>query len=215
MPTVYSFAGDYVTAQTGYSKTRVEALADAIFAVAMTLLVIELKVPDHSTVFSQRDLLHGIVLLIPKIMSWIISFVVLGIFWFAHHRQFHYVRAVDGPLLWLNILYLGGVSLMPFSSALAGEYPQMLVSQIIYSINMTVLAVGALLIGRYVFHHPELWSVPITRGFYHAARFRLAGLITIAVGAVGITMVLPRAGNAAFMLMIPISILSRRIEGRA
>jgi uncharacterized membrane protein len=79
------------------------------------------------------------------------------------HRLFHYVRAVDGSFLWLNILYLGGVSLMPFSSALAGEYSRMLVSQVIYSANMTALAVGALLLTRYAFRHQELWSVPMDR----------------------------------------------------
>jgi uncharacterized membrane protein len=204
-----------VTAQAGYSKHRVEALADAIFAVAMTLLVIELKVPDHATVLAAGGLAHALVAVIPKFFSWLISFVVLGIFWFAHHRQFHYVRAVDGPLLWLNILYLCAVSLMPFSSALAGEYSERLVSQVIYSTNMTALAVGALLITRYVFHHPDLWGVPMTRGFYRASIFRIAGLIAIAAGAIGITMVVPRAGNVAFMLMIPISIISARIERRA
>ena len=203
-----------MTAQTGYSKHRVEALADAIFAVAMTLLVIELKIPDHATVLAQGGLTQGLVSLIPKFVSWMISFVVLGIFWFAHHRQFHYVRVVDGPLLWLNILYLGAVSLMPFSSALAGEYSQMLVSQVIYSLNMIALTVGALLIVRYVFHHPDLWSTPVTTGFYRASLFRLAGLIAIAILAIGITKVLPGAGNAAFMLMLPMSIISKRIERR-
>lgn len=179
----------------------------------MTLLVIELRVPDHATVL-EHGLGYGLVALIPKIISWIISFVVLGIFWFAHHRLFHFVRTVDGPLLWLNIVYLGGVSLVPFSSALAGEYSRLLLSQVIYSANMTVLAVGALLITRYVFHHQELCSNPITRGFYRASLFRLAGLIAIALGAIGMTLLLPGAGNAAFLLMMPISIISKRIERR-
>jgi uncharacterized membrane protein len=71
-------------APSGYSKHRVEALADAIFAVAMTLLVIELQLPEHSDVLAQRDLVHGLASLIPKFVAWIISFVVLAIFWFAH-----------------------------------------------------------------------------------------------------------------------------------
>jgi uncharacterized membrane protein len=213
-PSVSSCRETLLTAPTGYSKHRVEALADAIFAVAMTLLVIELQLPEHSDVLAQRDLVHSLVLLIPKFVAWIISFVVLAIFWFAHHRLFHYVRAVDGSFLWLNILYLGGVSLMPFSSAVAGEYSRMLVSQVIYSANMTAVAVGALLLTRYVFRHQELWSVPMARGFYRASIFRIAGLIAIAVGAIGIAMVVPGAGNAAFMLMLPISVLSARIERR-
>ena len=203
------------TAQPGFSKHRVEALTDGIFAVAMTLLVIELKLPDHSSVAGQRDLINGVVFLIPKFLSWIISFFVLAIFWFTHHRLFHYVRVVDGRLLWLNVLYLSFVSFMPFSSALAGEYSRMLVSQVVYSTNMTLLAVGASLNSRYVFRHPELWGAPMTRGLYRALVFRIVGLIVVAISAVGMTIVMPGSGNAAFMLMIPIFIISRRIERKA
>src|SRR5205823_4251185 len=113
--------------------------------------------------------------------AWIISFFVLAIFWFTHHRQFHYVRVVDGKLLWLNLLYLSFVSLMPFSSALAGEYSRMLFSQVIYSTNMTLLAIGGFLNSRYIFRHPELWAVPITKGFYRSSLFRIVGLVVVAI----------------------------------
>ncbi len=198
--------------QPAFSKHRVEALTDGIFAVAMTLLVIELKLPDHASLASQREFIEAVASLVPKFQSWVISFFVLAIFWYTHHRQFHYVRVVDGKLLWLNILYLSFVSLMPFSSALAGEYSRMLFAQIVYSANMTLLAIGGLLNNHYVFHHHELWSEPITRGYYRGSLFRTGGLIAVAVGAVGISMVIPGAGNAAFMLMIPISIISKRLE---
>jgi uncharacterized membrane protein len=199
-------------AQTGFSKHRVEALADGIFAVAMTLLVIELKLPERSTIATQQDFIEAVALLFPKFQSWVISFFVLAIFWYTHHRQFHYVRVVDGKFVRLNLLYLSFVSLMPFSSALAGEYSRMLFSQIVYSTNMTLLAIGGLLIARYVFHHPALWSEPFTVGHYRGALFRTGGLIIVAMAAIGIAMVVPAAGNAAFMLMVPISMISRRIE---
>ena len=202
-------------AQTGLSKHRLEALADGIFAVAMTLLVIELKLPEHESVHDSAELAQGLVRLIPTLVAWIISFVVLAIFWFSHHRLFHYVRAVDPKLLWLNILSLCFVSLMPFSSALAGGYGRMVLSQCLYSANMILLSVLGLLQWRYVFRHPELWNTPMTVGFYRGARFRTLGLILVALVAVAIATVLPGAGNMAFMLMFPISTFSRRIEQAA
>ena len=202
-------------AASGFSKNRLEALTDGIFAVAMTLLVIELRVPDHATVAVPRDLLVSVVHLLPKFIAWIISFFVLGIFWFLHHRLFHHCRGVDGPLLWLSILYLSFVSLMPFSSALVGEYPLRAFAQIFYSINMMLLSAVGLVTNRCVFRHPELWAAPVPLGFYRAARFRTLGLIVVALAAIGVTMIIPGAGNTAFMLMIPISILSRRIEERS
>jgi uncharacterized membrane protein len=196
------------------SKHRVEALTDGIFAVAMTLLVIDLKLPEHATALSHDEFMHAVVELFVKFQSWLISFFVLAIFWFAHHRQFHYVRVVDGKLLWLNILYLGFVSLMPFSSALAGQYSHMLLSQIVYSTNMTLLAVGGLLNNYYVYHHQELWGEPVSLGFYRASRMRAAGLIVVALSAIALASLVPSTGNAAFMLMLPISAMSRRLERR-
>ena len=118
--------------QTGLSKHRLEGLTDGIFAVAMTLLVIELKVPEHDACTARQTWPRASLRLAPTFAAWIISFFVLAIFWFSHHRLFHYVRVVDGGLLWLNILYLGFVSLMPFSSALAGTHARILFSQIFY-----------------------------------------------------------------------------------
>ncbi len=198
---------------TGLSKHRLEALIDGVFAVAMTLLVIELKLPDDAAIHDPSELARGLVRLIPTFVAWIISFFVLAIFWFSQHRLFHFVSAVDGKLLSLNIVYLGFVSLMPFSSALAGKYARMPLSQWLYSANMGLLAILGLLSWRYVFHHPELCGVSMRVGLYRGARFRSLGLLVVAFAAVGIAMVLPGAGNMAFMLMWPISVGSRRIEG--
>lgn len=197
---------------TGLSKHRLEALTDGIFAVTMTLLVIDLKLPERAAVDDPSDLAIGVLHLIPTFIAWIISFFVLAIFWFSHHRLFHHVRVVNGNFVWLNILYLSCVSLMPFSSALAGEYSRILFSQWFYSSNMILLAVLGLLNYRYVFHHPELWDTSVTLGFYRGARVRTWGLMVVALVAVGIAWVVPGAGNTAFLLMIPVSILGRRVE---
>jgi uncharacterized membrane protein len=103
---------------------------------------------------------------------------------------------------------------MPFSSALAGEFGATLFSQIFYSSNMALLSVLALLIARYIYRHPDLCIHPMAEGAYRAARFRISGLILISTAAVLIAMILPAGGNMAFMLMIVIMPISKRIEAR-
>jgi uncharacterized membrane protein len=196
-----------------FSKHRIEALIDGIFAVAMTLLVIELKVPERASVHAPSDLAPAIVQLLPTFISWIISFFVLAIFWIRQQRLFHLVRVVNDTLAWIVIAYLSAVSLMPFSAALAGQYETMLASQVIYSLNMILLSAFALLMTRYVVRHPELTNGAPPDSFYRSVRFRVGGLMVIAVAAVGVAFVLPGSGNAAFLLMIPISIIGGRIEG--
>jgi uncharacterized membrane protein len=195
---------------------RIEALTDGIFAVAMTLLVIELKLPDHGTVHSADELAAALAALVPKAISWALSFFVLALFWIGHHRVFAFVRHADAKLVVLNLLELAAVSLMPFASALSGEYGNMLLSEVVYSTNMALLGVTALLVLRHVHRHPGLGPVPMPTPRYRGARLRIVGLIVISVLAVvvGSFMPVPAIGNMAFMLMAVISPMSHSIERR-
>ena len=118
------------------SKHRLDALADGIFAVAMTLLVIELKLPEDFHPERSLDLLQVLAQLIPRFVGWVISFFVLAMFWWGQARVMHYVQRVDGRLVGLNLLLLGAASLMPFASAITGQMPKLLGGQIVYSTAM-------------------------------------------------------------------------------
>jgi uncharacterized membrane protein len=208
---------DVVTGVFVLSKHRLEALTDGIFAVAMTLLVIELKIPETAQITTQGQLIAEVLHLIPKFVAWLISFFVLAIFWVSHHQLFHYVRVVDTKLIWLTIGYLACASLMPFSSALAGEHGNALFSQIFYSANMALFGMMSLLKSRYVHLHPALCSAPMPLYVFKGAQVRIVGLIAVAVVAVLITWALPNKGaigNSAFMLMILFGYVGRRVEAR-
>ena len=105
--------------QGGYSLSvhRIEALSDGIYAVAMTLLVIDLKLPAEELIHGNVELINAVAQLFPKFLSWIISFFVLAMFWYGHHRTFSQVRHVNGALAALMISQLAFVSLMPFCSS--------------------------------------------------------------------------------------------------
>lgn len=200
---------------TNMSKHRIHALTDGIFAVAMTLLVIELKIPESMHVKNNVQLIEAMIHLIPKFVGWVVSFMVLAFFWWGHHRAFNAVRHVDGRLIALNIAFLGFVSFMPFASALTGEYARALASQIVYATAMFCAAFFAQLIWRYIHRHPELCSHPMTTGELAGARGRTSLLMALCVVSVAIAMVLPLAGNMAFMFMGFAGIVGRKAEERA
>jgi uncharacterized membrane protein len=111
--------------ESGLSKNRVEMLTDGIFAVAMTLLVLYINVPEissHSTSIVETELAKRLFDLWPKVLSYGISFVILAIYWRAHHRQFHYVKHTDDVLIWINVMFLMAICLLPFSTSLIGQY---------------------------------------------------------------------------------------------
>ncbi len=195
---------------------RIEALTDGIYAVAMTLLVIELKLPEHGMVHSGHDLEQALADLLPKALSWALSFFVLALFWVGHHRAHAFLRRTDSQLVALNLLELSVVSLMPFSSALSGEYGRTMTAQVVFSTNMALLGVTAFFVVRYIHRHPELGATPMPTATYRSARMRIGGLILISVVAVAIAPFFSSAamGNMAFMLMALLTPLSRRIERR-
>jgi uncharacterized membrane protein len=196
-----------------FSKHRLEALIDGIFAVAMTLLVIELKLPEGLHLHTEAELIQAVVGTLGKFISWIISFFVLAIYWAGNQRLFHYVRHVDGKLVTLTLFFLAVCSLLPFASALSGQYGGAQMAQVLYSTVMLLMSWMALLCNRYVFRHPELCGDTAMPGpMYRAARLRTASLMAVALAAIVIAHVLPGAGNAAFLLMFFITKAARKVE---
>jgi uncharacterized membrane protein len=198
------------------SVNRSEALSDGIYAVAMTLLVIELKLPDAPALHAAGDVFNGLVALLPKVWAWGLSFFVLSLFWIGHHRVFNHVRYVDATLLLWNLVQLACVSLMPFSSALIGEAGNSLAAQIVYSANMASLAITALVISRHVYRHPELTRSPVSDASFRGARMRVVGVIVVSLVAVllAATVKGTGVGKYAFALMLVITPLSHAFERR-
>lgn len=139
------------------SKGRIEALTDGIFAVAMTLLVLDLKLPDSLVGTDDEGLRRALVALLPKIEIYVISFLVLGVFWLGHHRLMHLVRGVDHLFLWRSLLFILFITFVPFATSLMGEYRELADAPIVYGINLgLILAAQFLLWQRATFHLMDL-----------------------------------------------------------
>lgn len=134
-------------ARTGLSPHRLEALADGIFAIAMTLLVLELRVPEGT---GPGDLASRLVDLWPRFATFFISFVVLGVYWFAHHQTFYFLVRVNRTLVWLSLLFFLGAVLIPFVASLLGSYPLDPVALSLYGAVLGLLAIVGYVIWWYI-----------------------------------------------------------------
>ena len=121
------------------SPERLRTLADGVFAIAMTLLVLELSVPVVKGLSSNSELLHKLREMWPEFLIYGLSFMILGIFWVIHHTVYADIKRYDTTLVWLNITFLMFVSLIPFSTALVGKNGFITVTAVIYGINMMIL----------------------------------------------------------------------------
>jgi uncharacterized membrane protein len=120
--------------------SRIVAFSDGVFAIAITLLVLELKLPED---VKSGELWHALWNQHEQLLSYAISFAVIGRFWVIHHGFFSEVKAFDGRLMALNMFYLCWIVLIPFSSQVLGDYGGQLPAVVVYAANLIgVVAVG-------------------------------------------------------------------------
>jgi uncharacterized membrane protein len=125
----------------GQSVERLAALSDGIFAFAMTLLVLDLRVPAAEFIHSDHDLWHALGQLAPRLLVYGMSFVTLGIFWNGQQVQFNHLDHSDRNLTWIHVAFLASVSLIPFSTALLGQFIRYRLALIVYWLNILLLGV--------------------------------------------------------------------------
>lgn len=144
--------GARYNAIAGQSVERLAALSDGLFAVAMTLLVLDLKVPAGQAIMTDRALLAALEDLAPRLVIYLMSFLTLGIFWVGQQTQLSHFARSDRHLTWIHLAFLFTISLTPFSTALMAEFITLKTALLLYWLN--ILAFGALLLAswRYAKH---------------------------------------------------------------
>jgi len=186
----------------GLGKYRIEALADGIFAVAMTLLVLDIKSPVNREFETAADLVNYLVALEHSFAMYAISFFVLAIFWIAHHLLFHFVRHVDRRLLWLNIAFLLLVTFVPFSTDLLGDHGHLMLPVLVYGANL--LALGSLLAiqVRYLVARRELAAADLTEAVVAQMWRDLKLYAAVPLASMVVSLVSPRTGMYMYLLLV-------------
>lgn len=117
---------------------RIIFFSDAIFAIVMTLLILDIPVPEIAPGVAQAELPSRVLELWPKFFSYVLSFLVIGTYWLAHHGTYRYIESYDRGLMWLNLLFLLSVSFVPFPTALLGEYGEQQFAVVLYALSLAI-----------------------------------------------------------------------------
>jgi uncharacterized membrane protein len=128
----------------GQSVERLAALSDGIFAVAMTLLVLDLRVPAAEAIHSEHDLWRALVTLSPRLLIFLMSVMTLGIFWVGQQTQLNHFARSDRNLSWIHIGFLCAVCLVPFSTSLLAEFIHYRIALLVYWFNILLLGLTLL-----------------------------------------------------------------------
>ena len=180
------------------NKQRLEAFSDGVFAIVITLLILDIRIPVV------QPTLLGVALidLLPQLLTYILSFFIVGLYWHIHHQVATEIKRIDGAFIWLNLVWLLFVSILPFPTALLGRYPLQPIPLTIYGINLILVNVTGFVILVYSQRRPTLRFTPMT-----AAGLRAIAPIYVIVNslyavAIGVAWFFPWLSYAIYILVL-------------
>ena len=192
-----------------FNLARIQNLTDGIFAVAMTLLVLDIRLAPG---LSRHLLGYGLIALTPRLYSYVVSFFVLALFWWTYHRIVALIARADDALVWWNVVFLFAVTLLPFTAYLLGAFYGTRIATEAYCLNLITLSVLMIVMWRYAERH-DLIESQVT-----GARRRLVSARLVAATATyACTLLLgywlPYWFWLGFAASVPMRFVARRFAG--
>jgi uncharacterized membrane protein len=188
---------------------RIIFFSDAVFAIAVTLLALEIRLPASEELLNDTQLLEQLTGMWHRYLGYFISFMVIGLFWMAHHRKFRLIKRYDNRLMQLNLLLLMVVAFIPFPTSLISEYPGRLPT-IFYALTMILCEVLICIIWWYASWKNRLISPdldPKQRRRQFIIPIATALVFALSIGA---AIVLPDLAKLTWILILPVSMVVSR-----
>lgn len=193
------------------TTARIETLADGVFAIVMTLLAFDIRTPVQEQV-DQLGLLAALGQLAPNLLSYVITFVILGVFWVGHHNQYFYIRRADRTLLWINIFFMMAVALLPFSAGVFSRYGQDSVAIIVYNLNLILAEVILFIHWWYATRDNHLLSQEIEPNVRHLVYRRILTPAALYLVAIGVSLLSVEL-SVIIDILVPIAyVLPNRVD---
>ena len=193
---------------------RIVFFSDAVIAIAITLLVIDIRLPEI-TGPAAEELPRALLALWPRYLGFVVSFLVVGSYWFGHHRIFRAVRRYDDLLIWLNLVFLLCIAFIPFASSVLGEHLEERSAALFYALVIVATGLADTAVWLYVAHDRRLVDPDLSARSVRLGTLR--ALIPPAVFLVSLPLLLLHAylAIAVWLASFPLLILFSRAERRA
>jgi uncharacterized membrane protein len=199
----------------GRMLDRIVNFSDAVFAIIITLLVLDIRVPQIPPALVSQELPGQILDLSPKFLSYAISFLVIAIYWQAHHRVFRPIRSYDRTLLWLNFLFLMAISFLPFPTSLLGEYSGEQLTVAIYAANAATASLLLVSISWYATSgHRLVAPDSVDDEAERLQRMQALAVPAVFLLSIGISFFSPMAAMYSWLLLTITDPIIRRVGSR-
>lgn len=184
--------------QTPTALDRLIFLSDGVFAIAITLLVLEINLPEK---VQTKNLANTLIGLWPMIVTYALSFIIVSVFWMTHQRVFRYIQRSNTMLTWLNVFFLLCVAFLPFPTKVLGEYGDLQPAAIFYIVSMTVTACFITLLWWYATSAHRLVDKHLDTSLirHHFERSLIAPIIFLL--SIGLTFISPYLAELSWLLI--------------
>jgi uncharacterized membrane protein len=177
---------------------RVMTFTDGVFAIILTILVLEIDVPSNLSEQSLREALDE---LGPTLIAWVISFMITGMYWVWHRDLFNKIQWVNRDVVWLNLIFMLPAALIPFASSVLGEYYDEPIALHIYGAVLIAVSVVRVIFYQYVVSRPKLLWEPLDKKVRRLGLFLSSFPIAVYVLAMLLAGVAPSASLALYFLV--------------
>ncbi|HEX7807144.1 MAG TPA: TMEM175 family protein [Thermoanaerobaculia bacterium] len=188
------------------NKQRLEAFSDGVIAILITIMVLELHAPHGAD-------LHALGPLVPKLLSYLLSFVYLGIYWNNHHHMLHATRHITGGIMWANLHLLFWLSLVPFMTGWVGEHPTSPVPTALYGVVFVFAAIAYTILQNLIIKADGGRESILARAVEHDWKGKLS--IVLYLAGIATAFLRPWLGQAFYVIVAIVWLVpDRRIERR-
>ena len=198
-----------VAKQKVMSKTRIESFSDGVFSIILTLLVFNFKIPQISGADLNQELYTKLFAMYPYVVTYVLSFIMISMFWVAHHNLFHSLKHSDATLLWLNNIFLLFLAFIPFPTQVLGAYPEVESAAIFFGIAMVITSLSFSLLRYYCYYRGSLILEGISKLDMQASMIKgLVGtglyFVAILISALSPDITLTMYALIPFLFFIPV-----------
>lgn len=195
---------------------RVIFFSDAVFAIAITLLVIDLKVPIIKGAITDQNFLVALLDELPQISGFILSFFIIGLYWFVHHNIFGFVINYTKKLVWINLIFLFTIALMPFSTAVYSEYSfspkyiNLLAPFGVYVVNILMIGIMNFILNSYIFNPKNKVAECYSQSYAKFGKIRSLAIPVVFLFALSVGFINVSLGKSMlFLIAIVMPVLGR------
>ena len=188
-----------------FGLDRLIFFSDAVFAIAVTILALEIRLPAVDGQISNGELLKNLLSIWPKYLGYIISFLVIGSLWMGHHRKFLLIKHHDRLLLFLNLILLMSIAFIPFSTSVISEFGNLITATVFYALSIAIAGLFSALVWWYAARNYRLVDKKVKKKELWQELLRPLSVSVVFFASIGLAFINSDLAKYAWILVLPVT----------